>query len=93
MRSIEQTNAFRRDLKREARGRHRTTLEGELLSVIDALACDNPLHVKHRDHALTGNWRDYRDCHIRPDLLLIYRKPDDRTLQLVRLGSHAELGL
>jgi len=47
---------------------------------------------RHRDHALTGDWRDHRDCHIKPDLVLIYRKPDDDTLQLVRLGSHAELG-
>jgi mRNA interferase YafQ len=44
-------------------------------------------------HALSNNWQDYRDCHIRPDLVLIYRKPDDETLQLVRLGSHSELGL
>ena len=36
---------------------------------------------------------DHRDCHIRPDLILIYRKPDDASLELVRLGSHSELGL
>jgi mRNA interferase YafQ len=42
---------------------------------------------------LSSNWQDCRDCHIRPDLVLIYRKPDDQTLQLVRLGSHSELGL
>jgi addiction module RelE/StbE family toxin len=41
----------------------------------------------------TGDWKDHRDCHIKPDLLLIYRKPDTRVLQLVRLGSHSELGL
>jgi mRNA interferase YafQ len=35
----------------------------------------------------------HRDCHIRPDLILIYRKPDDDNLELVRLGSHSELGL
>ncbi|MCW5584238.1 MAG: type II toxin-antitoxin system mRNA interferase toxin, RelE/StbE family, partial [Gammaproteobacteria bacterium] len=38
-------------------------------------------------------WADHRDCHIKPDLVLIYRKPDDDTLELVRLGSHSELGL
>jgi mRNA interferase YafQ len=42
---------------------------------------------------LTGQWRDFRDCHIRPDLVLIYRRPDADTLQLARLGSHSELGL
>jgi mRNA interferase YafQ len=40
-----------------------------------------------------GEWSDHRDCHIRPDLVLIYRKPDDHNLELVRLGSHSELGL
>ena len=44
-------------------------------------------------HALTGNWSDHRDCHVKPDLLLIYRKPDPNRLQLIRLGSHSELGL
>jgi photosystem II stability/assembly factor-like uncharacterized protein/mRNA-degrading endonuclease YafQ of YafQ-DinJ toxin-antitoxin module len=52
---------------------------------------DKPLSEKHRDHALSGEWRDYRECHLKPDLLLIYRKPDSQVLQLVRLGSHSEL--
>ncbi|RXL71801.1 type II toxin-antitoxin system YafQ family toxin, partial [Citrobacter sp. AAK_AS5] len=42
---------------------------------------------------LSGDWSDHRDCHIKPDLVLIYRKPDPETLQLVRIGSHAELGI
>lgn len=56
------------------------------------LANDALLALRYRDHALTGDWKDHRDCHVKPDLVLIYRKPDDATLQLVRLGSHAELG-
>ncbi|HEX5455352.1 MAG TPA: type II toxin-antitoxin system YafQ family toxin [Stellaceae bacterium] len=48
---------------------------------------------RYFDHPLAGEWSDCRDCHIRPDLILIYRKPDDRTVELVRLGSHSELGL
>jgi len=40
-----------------------------------------------------GEWTDHRDCHIKPDLILIYRKPDDEHLDLVRLGSHSQLGL
>jgi len=51
------------------------------------------LEPGHRDHALTGDWKDYRDCHIKPDLVLIYQKPDADTLRLVRLGSHSELSL
>jgi mRNA interferase YafQ len=42
---------------------------------------------------LMGNWEDHRDCHLRPDLVLIYKKPDSATLQLIRLGSHSELSL
>ena len=57
------------------------------------LAADTPLPRKNRDHPLTGEWIAYRDCHVKPDLVLIYRKPDDEVLQLVRLGSHSALGL
>jgi mRNA interferase YafQ len=54
---------------------------------------DIPLPARLRDHALTGDWADYRDCHIKPDLVLIYRLLDNNILQLVRLGSHSELGI
>ncbi len=57
------------------------------------LAKDEPLPRRCFDHALSGEWSDHRDCHIRPDLILIYRKPDETSLELVRLGSHSELGL
>lgn len=93
MRTVKQTGQFKRDLKREAKGRHRATLEADLVPVIEALANDAPLDVRQRDHALTGDWKDHRDCHVKPDLVLIYRKPDADTLELVRLGSHSELGL
>jgi mRNA interferase YafQ len=46
---------------------------------------------KNRDHPLAGEWRDYRELHVKPDLLLIYRKPGPSIVQLVRLGSHSEL--
>ena len=66
---------------------------GAVVAIVSALANDQPLAEKHRDHALTGNWKDHRDCHVKPDLVLIYLKPDDTLLHLVRLGSHSELGL
>ena len=53
----------------------------------------NRYHQKYSDHPLTGNWVEHRDCHIKPDLVLIYRKPDKKRLQLIRLGSHSELSL
>ena len=68
-------------------------LDALLMQVVNLLAADEPLPRRHFDHALVGEWSDHRDCHIRPDLVLIYRKPDTDTLELVRLGSHSELGL
>ena len=64
-----------------------------MVEVLESLVHDRPLNPRHRDHPLAGEWQDHRDCHIRPDLILIYRKPNEEVLQLVRLGSHSELGL
>jgi len=80
-------------LKREAKGPYRAALREGFVELVEQLAKDQPLAERYRDHALTGDWKDHRDCHIKPDLVLIYRKPDAETLQLVRLGSHSELGL
>jgi len=93
MRTPEYTGQFKRDYKREAKGLHRSTLDADLYSVLSALLADQPLPPRHRDHALTGDWKDHRDCHIKPDMVLIYQKPDGDVLRLVRLGSHSELGL
>ena len=93
MRTIRQSGQFKRDLKRESKGQHRKVLQSDFVSIVAALAADKPLAPRRRDHALTGDWKDHRDCHVKPDLVLIYRKPDVETLELVRLGSHAELGL
>ena len=93
MRTIEQSGQFKRDLKREAKGPHRQALQLDFISIVAALANDQPLAAKYRDHALTGAWKDHRDCHVKPDLVLIYRKLRADVLQLVRLGSHSELGL
>ena len=93
MRAIERTKQFRRDYKRERRGRHGSSLDELLRGVIAALTHDIPLEPRHRDHALVGPWSSHRDCHLKPDLILIYRKPDAETLRLVRLGSHSELEL
>ena len=93
MRTIERTGQFKRDYKREARGQHRASLDARLVPTLVALADDQPLEPRHHDHPLSGEWTDHRDCHVKPDLVLIYQKPDGDTLRLVRLGSHAELGL
>jgi mRNA interferase YafQ len=93
MRTIERTGQFKRDYKREAKGQHRLVLDDSLLVVLKLLIADKPVPAKYRDHPLSGDWADHRDCHIKPDLVLIYRLPDADTLQLVRMGSHSELSL
>ncbi len=90
---IERTTQFKRDYRRELKGHHRTTLESSFVKVLKALLSNTPLSKKYQDHALNGNWVDHRDCHIKPDLILIYRKRGNEILQLVRLGSHSQLGL
>ena len=89
MRRIERTTAFRRDFRREQRGRHRD-LDKAVAGIVRLLAEDAPLPERNRDHALSGNWSGYRECHVRPDLLLIYEKAEG-VLRLIRLGSHSEL--
>ena len=93
MRTISHTNRFKRDYKREKTGRHSKTLDADLMQVVNLLAADTPLPRRNFDHPLSGEWDDHRDCHVKPDLVLIYRKPDKDSLELVRLGSHSELGL
>ena len=91
MRTIDRASSFKRDYKREARGLHRASLDTELRTVLVALATDQPLDARYRDHDLSGDWAGYRECHVKPDLLLIYRKSEADTLRLARLGSHSEL--
>ena len=92
MRTIERASAFKRDYKRiKATPRHRKDLDVLAAAAITLLVNDTPLPDNNRDHALSGDWVGYRECHLKPDLLLIYKKPDDETLRLARLGSHSEL--
>ena len=87
MRRTEITNSFKRDFTKYS------DFDMAFVEAVWKLANDEPLPERFCDHALSGDWVDHRDCHIKPDLVLIYRKPDDKILQLVRLGSHSELGL
>ncbi len=84
---IRQSTQFRRDVKRLRRqGADLTRLE----EIVRALANEETLPPHFRDHALVGNWLGFRECHIRPDWLLIYRI-ENGELQLARTGSHAAL--
>ncbi len=91
MRRIERAAAFKRDFHRATASSRYRNLEGRLATILELLVNDRPLSPRYRDHALSGNWSGYRDCHLWPDLLLIYAKPSPDVLRLVRLGSHADL--
>ena len=93
MREVKYTARFKRDYRREKSGRHSKKLDALLMEVVNLPTDDTPLPPRNFDHPLSGEWNDHRDCHIRPGLVLIYRKPDDESLELVRLGSHSELAL
>jgi len=92
MRTIERSSAFKRDYKRaKATPRHSRDVDSRVSTVVALLLSDQVLPENARDHALSGDWAGYRECHVKPDLLLIYRKPGADTLRLARLGSHSEL--
>ena len=78
---------FRKDLERLKRSGRETT---RLLEIIELLANHQPLPPNSRDHQLIGNLKDYRECHLGGDWLLIYQLSDD-TVTFVRTGSHSEL--
>ncbi len=60
--------------------------------VVDKLRQGIPLDEKHQDHALTGNFKDFRECHVKPDWLLVYMIENDiLTLTLVDTGSHSDI--
>jgi mRNA interferase YafQ len=81
------TRQFKKDLKRlQKQGKD----IGKLTAVIDALCARQPLAASHRDHPLQGDWKGWRDCHVEPDWILIYREAGDQ-LKLGRTGSHADL--
>ena len=63
-----------------------------LNDVIRQIASGKRLQAKHRDHALKGNFSGYRECHIQPDWLLIYKKDESKKiLKLVRTATHSDL--
>lgn len=85
--TVTQTTRFKKDIrKQKKRGKD---LE-KLKAVIALLTSDAELPDSLRDHALTGDWNEWRDCHIEPDWLLIYRcLPEE--LILGRTGKHSDL--
>ena len=86
-RKIELANRFKKHFKKL------NTQEQEIFrEVVNKLANDENLEPKYRDHALKGEYIGFRECHLKPDLLLIYQKQDDvLILYCLDIGSHSEL--
>ena len=91
MRAIRELNAFKRDVKRLRASPRYRDVGGLLADVLRLLSADVPLPAQFKDHPLSGEWRGARDCHVKFDLVLIYRKQGHAILELMRLGSHSEL--
>lgn len=85
---IDFSKKFRRDYKKIAN----KPIAHEVDKVIEQLAQDKSLEARHRDHALKGDFAGCRECHVRPYLLLVYKKQKDiLLLTCVRLASHSDL--
>ena len=91
MRSVRYTTRFNKDVRREGKSPNNKDLPTKLQAVIDLLAEDKDLPANLHDHLLVGEFVGMRELHVKPDLLLIYRKVEDVSLELLRLGSHSEI--
>lgn len=89
MLKIVSSTQFKKDLKL---AKKRSYDIDRLRDIVNLLASEKALDEKYRDHALTGNYRGFRECHIEPDWLLIYRVTDQELeLFLFRTGTHSDL--
>jgi mRNA interferase YafQ len=80
---------FKRDVKKCQRQNKDMS---KFKTITELLELGQPLPYHNRDHELTGNWKGYRECHITPDWLLVYRVyEDEKTIELARMGSHSDL--
>lgn len=84
---IRQGSRFKKDYKRILKQNRDLS---NFIEVITKLSNKEPLDKKYHDHQLSGILKQYRDCHIAPDLILIY-SVTDKEIILTRLGSHSEL--
>ncbi len=88
MYGLEYSTQFKRDFKKIIKMPISDIIE--VGHVISTLQKNEPLAEKYSDHVLSGDWSGYRDCHVKPDLVLIY-KVVSKILKLARIGSHSEL--
>ncbi len=85
--SISLSSKFKKEAKKLSQEDKTLAME-----IINRLANDDVLEEKYCDHKLQGKLKDFRDCHIKPDLVLIYYKEEKKlVLTALRIGSHSEL--
>ena len=90
MLELDLSSQFKKDLKKvKKQGKNKSKLD----AIIHLLQKEMVLPTKYRDHELIGNWKGYRECHIAPDWLLVYKihHKQVKLLRLARTGSHSEL--
>ncbi|MDI9348468.1 MAG: type II toxin-antitoxin system YafQ family toxin [Candidatus Symbiobacter sp.] len=92
-REIVWKSAFKDDYKREKRGKYRHDIDQLMAEFFGHIFSGLPLPQRYNDHKLAGKWVGFRECHLKPNLLVTYRKPSHNVLELYRLGSHSELEL
>lgn len=92
MRTYERSKQFKKDVKKAQKQTSPRRDMAELKNVMTMLAEDKKLSPEKCDHFLSGIWIGYRECHVQPDLLLIYKKDDENnSIRFERVGSHSEL--
>ena len=87
MLDLRYSSKFKKDFKTCVKRKYKMEL---LMQVIDILRIPDTLPQKNSDHSLSGNYEGYRECHIAPDWLLIYRQADNELL-VYRTGTHSDL--
>jgi mRNA interferase YafQ len=91
LRSVRYSTRFSKDVKREGKSPENRDALTKLQVIIDLLAEDKELPANLHDHQLVGDLVGMRELHVKPDLLLVYRKIEDVSIELLRLGSHSEI--
>jgi mRNA interferase YafQ len=88
MLTLQYSTQFKKDFKKV----RKLSIEdlNDIFKVISTLQKEEILDIKFKDHDLIGNYKGFRECHIKPDFLLIYKR-DNIALSLARIGSHSEL--
>lgn len=88
MKEIRKTSQFKKDFKRFSNDIEKVRT---LLCIVDKLKLGEAVPAEFKPHALKGEWKDYMECHIDDDYLLIWYDKEENVIKLVRLGSHSEL--